>query len=60
MYTRGGRDWARYFPALASKLRSMQAPDGSWEGDGIGTTYGTAIATVILQLPYGYLPIVQR
>ncbi len=60
MYTRGGRDWARYFPALAGKLRSMQAPDGSWDGDSIGTTYGTAIATIVLQLPYGYLPIVQR
>lgn len=60
MYTRGGRDWENYYPALARALRSMQAPDGSWDGDHIGTTYGTAIATMILQLPYGYLPIVQR
>jgi hypothetical protein len=45
---------------MAKKLRSMQAPDGSWNGDNIGTTYGTAIATMILQLPYGYLPVVQR
>ena len=29
-------------------------------GDGVGTTYGTAIACIILQLPYGYLPIYQR
>ena len=41
-------------------LERTQAPDGSWNGDGIGTTYGTAIATIILQLPYGYLPITQR
>jgi len=26
----------------------------------VGTTYGTAIAAIILQLPYGYLPICQR
>jgi hypothetical protein len=26
----------------------------------VGTTYGTAIACVILQLPYAYLPIYQR
>ena len=34
--------------------------DGSWEGDGVGKTYGTAIATFILQIPYNCLPIMQR
>jgi len=29
-------------------------------GDGIGNTYGTAIACTILQLPYKFLPIYQR
>ena len=38
----------------------MQQPDGSWMGDGIGQVYGTAIATIILQLPYKYLPVFQR
>lgn len=60
MYMRGGKDWKEHYPAIAEKLGGMQAPDGSWNGDGIGTTYGTAIACVILQLPYGYLPILQR
>ncbi len=60
MYQRGGKDWEQYFPRIKAKLLSMQAPDGSWMGDGVGTAYGTAIATIILQLPYGYLPIVQR
>jgi squalene cyclase len=60
MYMRGEKDWKSYYPAMARRLRSLQAPDGSWNGDNIGTTYGTAIATIILQLPYGYLPIVQR
>ncbi|MFP4434005.1 MAG: prenyltransferase/squalene oxidase repeat-containing protein [Phycisphaerae bacterium] len=60
MYMRGGKDWQNYYPAMAKKLRGMQAPDGSWNGDNIGTTYGTAIASMILQLPYGYLPVVQR
>ena len=48
------------FPKIRDKLLGMQNPDGSWHGDGVGTTYGTAIATVILQLPYAYLPICQR
>ncbi|HOD84285.1 MAG: Prenyltransferase and squalene oxidase repeat protein [Planctomycetes bacterium ADurb.Bin126] len=60
MYQRGGKDWAQYYPQIRDRLLTMQAPDGSWNGDGVGTTYGTAIATIILQLPYGYLPICQK
>jgi hypothetical protein len=60
MYQRGGKDWKDYYPKIRSRLLAMQAPDGSWNGDGIGTVYGTAIATIILQLPYGYLPIYER
>jgi hypothetical protein len=60
MYMRGGNEWKRYYPAMARHLKQIQSPDGSWNGDNIGTTYGTAIAGIILQLPYGYLPIVQR
>jgi hypothetical protein len=60
MYQRGGPDWQGYFPQMRDRLISTQNPDGSWMGDGVGTTYGTAIATIILQLPYGYLPVYQR
>ncbi|MCD4825043.1 MAG: terpene cyclase/mutase family protein [Phycisphaerae bacterium] len=60
MYQRGGKDWKEYFPQIRDKLAGMQMPDGNWNGDGIGPVYGTAIATMILQLPYGYLPIMQR
>ncbi len=59
-YQRGGKDWNNYYPRIKSRLISLQAPDGSWNGDGVGTTYGTALATTVLQLPYGYLPICQR
>ena len=60
MYQRGGKDWADYYPRIKNKLISQQVPDGSWNGDGVGTVYGTALSTIILQLPYGYLPICQR
>jgi hypothetical protein len=60
MYQRGGRDWEVYYPQITERLLRTQASDGSWQGDGVGTTYGTAIGTLILQLPYGYLPICQR
>lgn len=60
MYQRGGKDWKAYYPRIKRRLLGMQFPDGSWNGDNVGTTYGTAMATTILQLPYGYLPIYQR
>lgn len=60
LYQRGGKDWDNWYPKISKKLISMQGGDGSWAGDGVGTTYGTAIATIIMQLPYGYLPICQR
>ena len=60
MYQRSGRDWETYYPEVAKDLLRQQATDGSWQGDGVGPVYGTALACVILQLPYGYLPICQR
>jgi hypothetical protein len=59
-YMAGDEYWDVYFPATRDQLISMQSGDGSWNGDGIGTVYGTAIAAIILQLPYKYLPVFQR
>lgn len=60
MWLSGKENWEWYFPSMRDKLLAMQQADGSWEGDGVGKTYGTSIALTILQLPYGYLPIMQR
>jgi hypothetical protein len=60
-YMAGDKYWDAYFPATRDQLISMQdKSDGSWNGDGIGKTYGTAIAMIILQLPYKFLPVFQR
>lgn len=60
-YMAGDKYWDNYFPAARDQLIAMQdKSDGSWPGDGIGKAYGTAIALVILQLPYKYLPVYQR
>ncbi len=59
-YQKGGDVWADYFPKMAAWLVGQQRSDGSWQGDGVGTTYGTAIALTILQLPSGLVPIYQR
>ena len=59
-YMAGDAYWDTYFPRTRDQLIGMQAGDGSWQGDGIGQVYGTAIAVIILQLPYKYLPVFQR
>ena len=60
LYQRGGKDWKEYYPRLRDRIIGMQMPDGSWNGDHVGPVYGTSIALVILQLPYGRLPIYQK
>lgn len=60
-YMSGDEYWDEYFPRTRDQLLKMQdKSDGSWNGDGIGKTYGTAIALIILQLPYKFLPAYQR
>ena len=60
-YLSGDEFWDRYYPDTRDQLLAMQNKgDGSWDGDGIGKTYGTAIALIILQLPYRFLPVYQR
>ena len=58
-YMAGDEYWDAYFPKARDQLIAMQGPEGSWNGDGIGPVYGTAIAVIILQLPFKYLPIFQ-
>ncbi len=60
MYLSGERDWDIYFPKMRDYLVGQQNDDGSWNGDNVGQVYGTAIALIILQLPYNNLPIMQR
>jgi hypothetical protein len=60
-YMAGDKYWDEYFPDTRNHLLGMQnKTEGSWNGDGIGLTYGTAIALIILQLPYKFLPVYQR
>jgi len=61
MYLDGERSWREYYPAMRRILLERQSrDDGSWNGDHVGPTYGTAVALFILQLPYKNLPILQR
>ena len=59
-YMAGDAYWDEYFPRARDQLIAMQQDDGTWNGDGIGAVYGTAIGVIILQLPYKFLPVFQR
>ncbi len=60
MYLSSEDNWRFFFPRMRDELISRQSAEGSWNGDGVGEAYGTAIALLTLQLPYKYLPILQR
>lgn len=61
MYTAGSPYWEPYFEELRAQLFRIQRPDGSWPNDvGPGPAFGTAVAVLILEIPYRFLPIFQR
>jgi len=55
----GKEYWEKLWPPLRDFLLTSQQPDGGWSGEG-GPEYGTAIALIVLQIPYRYLPIYQE
>jgi hypothetical protein len=59
MYQAGGDRWAKWYPAVRDELLSRQRADGAWY-DSFGPEYGTAMACIILQMPYSLLPIFQH
>ena len=60
-YVAGGERWKDYFREIRECLLEFQRRDGSWPCDtGPGDAFSTAVATLILSIPYQYLPIFQR
>jgi squalene-hopene cyclase-like protein/prenyltransferase/squalene oxidase-like repeat protein len=59
MWQAGGERWRRWYPAVRDTLIARQQPDGSWV-DPVSPEYGTAMATIILQMPDSSVPIFQR
>ena len=56
----GDELWREFFPLLRNGFLERQEENGSWVGDSVGPVYGTAIATLLMQMPNQYLPILQR
>ena len=62
MWTAGGERWKEWFPAIRDELltRWRYRNDGSWGDQTTCTEYATAMASIILQIPNNYLPILQK
>jgi len=60
MYLSNEANWKWFFSKYRDDLVRQQNKDGSWPGDSVGEVYGTATTLIVLQLPYRYLPILQR
>jgi len=54
----GRQWWTTWYPAVVRDLLDRQQPDGHWKGN--WEAYDTAMAVLILTIPYRYLPIYQR
>ena len=59
MYQAGGKYWDFWYPRIRDELLRTQLPDGSWQSE-VGNVFGAAMAALVLQVPYNYLPIFQR
>ena len=60
-YITGDPKWTKYFRSIKELLLRKQQRDGRWPCRiGPGDAFGTAVATLILQIPLQYLPIFQR
>jgi hypothetical protein len=58
-FQKGGSFWSRWYQIVQGELLELQEPAGNWR-DLVGKNYATAVATIILQVPYQYLPITER
>ena len=60
MFQKGGEYWKTWFSQLRETLISVQQGDGSFKSTQYGPVYGTALGALALELPYGYLPLLER
>ena len=50
----------RWYPKLVAETPANQRVDGAFTNPQFGPVYATAMTTLTLQIPFGYLPIFQR
>jgi hypothetical protein len=57
---RDQKAFERWWPAFVASCEERQRDDGHFDGGEHGSVYGTAIVSLTLQVPLGYLPMLQR
>ena len=57
MWHAGGDYWSGWYTAIRDTLLKTQKANGAWQDPGVGEEFGTAMACIILQLPYNYVPV---
>jgi hypothetical protein len=60
MYPCGDAYFVPWFKKAVQVLAAMQRKDGEFADEGGNTCYATAMAAMVLQSPYGYLPLYER
>jgi hypothetical protein len=63
LFQQGGADWDLYFPRIRAELLRQASDDRAtycyWTSS-YGEFYATALALLVLEIPYRYLPIYER
>jgi hypothetical protein len=60
LYQAGDPDWSQHYPKLRDEiLKQQNKSTGGWDSN-YGPVFGTACYTLVLAIPYQYLPTFQR
>ena len=57
MWHAGGKYWDEWYPLIRDQLVKNQAAEGSWRSSEAGAEFGAAMACIILQIPFNYVPV---
>ncbi|MEQ8852104.1 prenyltransferase/squalene oxidase repeat-containing protein [Gimesia sp.] len=53
----GQKEWDRWYPSVRDELLAQQSTSGVWHDANIGDEYATAMSLIVLQFPYGNVPL---
>ena len=59
MHRAGDEQFKKWYTQVRGAVLQKQAKDGHWDGEG-GAAYGTAMAIIVLSIPYDFVPAYQR
>ncbi len=49
--------WNAWYPAIRDELLELRDSAGLWHDQKVGPEFGTAMACIILQIPFNYVPV---